>query len=578
MSSRKYSKSPRTFNIYGGRGGSGGEGCNKGGDGGTGEGPTATFFDISAGSVSIRHAIAGAPRNGSESDFRSVPLGDLNLIEEIDKQALVVYRPVHRKKRGAVKRYVQVAAGTRTLHRARIVGFENPMTVALNSDSKFEEMVSKTTETQQYRHPLLAQLFGITRSSSRLNAPIYHDDLVPSSQIVAMHAHSSFLVRHYVSTTMWVQVLTAGQYWKTATRADLDDLPGTLWVRMSSGTICVEIGNGSELFKNIRGKLNDSFTAYSRGMYPSIKLTENDLNEKLHRAVEPHLFHYLLLDRTFWHDTFLSHGAISLPSLWISNGGNEYDLQHLAQDLFPHDHCDGFEMSWRKDFNNPMDVMPTGWVMLEWEDKMQPSLTIGLNFDHWRNVEDWWYSQQHHLRQRVGRYIDSDMRLHLAISVCWTLALPDRDAFTLRGTFMSEAPPDPVYLFMFHPPPELSGGQITIPLVADADMYYWAWDAEGLERLTHETVEEFGLPTGFRTRLYSRWREEEEDSAAITEYQLAKGFNPDSQELAIKYGYSLLDVDGIVNSARQLFGHQDEEDVDDISMPGSWKFSLYRSV
>jgi hypothetical protein len=72
-------------------------------------------------------------------DFRLVNLGDLNLLEEVDKQNIVECCPIRRKKTGFVIRHVEVVVRTRRIYRARIFGVRDPMTVVVYDDSKFEQ-------------------------------------------------------------------------------------------------------------------------------------------------------------------------------------------------------------------------------------------------------------------------------------------------------------------------------------------------------------------------------------------------------------------------------------------------------
>jgi hypothetical protein len=69
-----------------------------------------------------------------------VKLGDLNLLDEIDKQNVVEWHPVHRKKTGVVVRYLKVVVGTRRIYRAQIFGSQDPMTAVIYNDTQFEQV------------------------------------------------------------------------------------------------------------------------------------------------------------------------------------------------------------------------------------------------------------------------------------------------------------------------------------------------------------------------------------------------------------------------------------------------------
>ncbi|KAF7353161.1 hypothetical protein MSAN_01503600 [Mycena sanguinolenta] len=72
-----------SYHITGGFGGSGGEGFDKGGDGGTGQGPTVYF---------------GQPQARESSEFRTIRLGDVKLVKEVvvggQRQGLALTQPI----------------------------------------------------------------------------------------------------------------------------------------------------------------------------------------------------------------------------------------------------------------------------------------------------------------------------------------------------------------------------------------------------------------------------------------------------------------------------------------------------
>jgi hypothetical protein len=69
-----------------------------------------------------------------------VKLGDLNLLDEIDKDNVVEWHPIYRKKTGVVVRYLKVVVGTRRTYRARIFGSQDPMTAIVYNGHQFEQV------------------------------------------------------------------------------------------------------------------------------------------------------------------------------------------------------------------------------------------------------------------------------------------------------------------------------------------------------------------------------------------------------------------------------------------------------
>ncbi|KAJ7794506.1 hypothetical protein B0H13DRAFT_2393379 [Mycena leptocephala] len=87
-----------------------------------------------------------------QGDFRVVKLGDLNLLDEIDKHDVAEWRPVHRKRTGVVVWHVKVVVGTWRVYRAQIFGSQDPMTAAVYADDRqFEQRMTEMQKGPQLR-------------------------------------------------------------------------------------------------------------------------------------------------------------------------------------------------------------------------------------------------------------------------------------------------------------------------------------------------------------------------------------------------------------------------------------------
>ncbi|KAJ7127725.1 hypothetical protein C8R44DRAFT_873534 [Mycena epipterygia] len=112
------------------------------------------------------------------SDFRMIPLGDLDLRNEI-----------HLEHSGVVNRRRGMHPARR-VYNARIEGKQSDMTVAVYQGENAEETWKR--ELGKYtglRHPNIVQLYGAVNSGS-LYATIFHDDLVPFEQFIDEYQHS----------------------------------------------------------------------------------------------------------------------------------------------------------------------------------------------------------------------------------------------------------------------------------------------------------------------------------------------------------------------------------------------------
>jgi hypothetical protein len=136
--------------------------------------------------------------------------------------------------------------------------------------------------------------------------------------------------------------------------------------------------------------------------------------------------------------------------------------------------------------------------------------------------------------------------------------LPASDLeYTLAGTFMADAPTDEVFLFLPSPRVTMVNGRLAFHVPPEP---YFAFDLNGANQLTDDMHIERGLPK-FSLELseqYGLWSD--------TEYQLlwnfhrAKGYDPDSQNIAAACGYPLIDVESLCprvtgRCSRILRGH-----------------------
>ncbi|KAJ7094140.1 hypothetical protein C8R44DRAFT_749654 [Mycena epipterygia] len=112
------------------------------------------------------------------SDFRAIPLGDLDLRHEI------------RLEESGEVTWQHGACPARRIYTARIEGKQSDMTVAVYQGKNAEEKWRR--ELANYsglRHPNIVQLYG-TANSGGLYAMIFHDDLVPFDQFLGEYRHS----------------------------------------------------------------------------------------------------------------------------------------------------------------------------------------------------------------------------------------------------------------------------------------------------------------------------------------------------------------------------------------------------
>ncbi|KAJ7068675.1 hypothetical protein C8F01DRAFT_619093 [Mycena amicta] len=137
-----------------------------------------------------------APPTEAQEDFRTIRVGDINLLSLVQEENIVENRVVlHRKRPGRVH-CQKVHIATRKTYHAKIFGSQDIFTV-MAYEGNLSEWKRKSAG-KVLRHPNHIQLFGIT-DSSRMHAVIYHDELVPANDTLQRCPTSlSRRLLHYV--------------------------------------------------------------------------------------------------------------------------------------------------------------------------------------------------------------------------------------------------------------------------------------------------------------------------------------------------------------------------------------------
>ncbi|KAJ7768003.1 hypothetical protein B0H14DRAFT_358589 [Mycena olivaceomarginata] len=382
--------------------------------------------------------------------------------------------------------------------------------------------------------------------------------MVTISQIRKMHAQS-VLASRYVMFKMLGHFDAAELFWEETTGNSVGELPGTAWIRLSTGKLCLDIGDGVKPCWEVRYPLQIYCTPTE---LPSLKLVEDELHAKLLRVLKFDEFYSMFAFSGLGHfgyDLLSSTESITLPSIRISGDWADFKADQFLAIPFPN-HVTPNEI-----YMQPWggcqvqnEGMPTGWTRVEYQDDPNPDSPHSgaycrIEYHAVNDVKKWWLSQQAYVHKHLQGVFVTDVSLHFITGIDFDCILDHQlDGFTLRGTFMTDAPSDKVYLFLCNPQVEVLDGQLTVINPPDAEKYYWAFDPTGLDQLPHEIAEDIGLPTPkFRIEPHSLYLREEETNL-IREFHAAKGFDPESQDVAIAMRYPLVDIEAIKGPAQKL--------------------------
>ncbi|KAJ7111774.1 hypothetical protein C8R44DRAFT_985271 [Mycena epipterygia] len=162
------------------------------------------------------------------SDFRRIPIGDIDLQREIhlDAQTGVVERS-----RGRVC--------VRRMYSAKIEGRKSNMTVALyqgdNAEEEWREAISKYS---WLRHPNFVQLYGVA-STPGVHAAILQDDLIPYTNFLDFYRNSPILTV-YIWAYCDAEFRDATDYFQLVCQMWLRPINCTFWIRCSTGRLCAD--------------------------------------------------------------------------------------------------------------------------------------------------------------------------------------------------------------------------------------------------------------------------------------------------------------------------------------------------
>ncbi|KAJ7104850.1 hypothetical protein C8R44DRAFT_987774, partial [Mycena epipterygia] len=165
------------------------------------------------------------------SDFRMIPLGDLDLRNEIRLDDS-----------GVASRHHGVRPARR-IYTARIEGKQSDMTAAIYEGEHTEKTWRRElSKYSGFRHPNFVQLYGIVNSGG-LYATIFHDELVPVQQYFEEHRHSviSTVYFHIYRST---KLLDANKYFHRWGSSYAIWENSISWVRCSTGQLSLEIAPG----------------------------------------------------------------------------------------------------------------------------------------------------------------------------------------------------------------------------------------------------------------------------------------------------------------------------------------------
>ncbi|KAJ7871214.1 hypothetical protein B0H14DRAFT_2724771 [Mycena olivaceomarginata] len=490
--------------------------------------------------------VGNAGRMSLEEDYRSIRLGDLNLVSHTGTENIV--RSRHSPLQQLARR-TRVIIGTRKMYRARVFGSLDTFTAIVYEGQGAAQQMSEALELNVSRHPNFMQLFGVVHSS-HMNALVYHDDILPLSHTLVECQRVSPLHAAYFLYQMSRDLACALRYWMEFTDSWLfgySASPFTESIRVSTGQLCLDVGHYSG---NSSVASNSRVPKWAKAL-PVRASIQSALLPELLNSLAPEDIHLLVayLKKPV-KIISLHHGTVYLGSLhWSPERRDPYSplaeilyfptqFTHSDLRLGQWEHVDGASV-WRPAIDR---YTADGWAGIHIAPFMNERTVVHfqwrVRFNDCPPDEPWkWWLAQANCVFSDGELSDE---YFIPTGISFTVSVWDpQDSFLPRRTSLRSKLVDGIYLFLFPPQIELRDGRVSVQVPRTREAYYWAFDHDGEKHLSELDTEEFGVPEVLlETSLaVNSWSLEEYN--LLREVYIAKGFDPETSELSQNLGYPL---------------------------------------
>ncbi|KAJ7186213.1 hypothetical protein GGX14DRAFT_485662 [Mycena pura] len=472
--------------------------------------PDAKHFVLTGGKfTSITNITQSAYHD--PSDFRVIPLGDLDLRQEIrlDGTSGIVHR---RNGRASVRR----------MYSARIRGINSKMTVAIyqgeNSEEEWREDISQHLNL---RHPNLVQLCGIS-SSSGLHAAIFYDDLIPCKNLLSKHKDSPVWMVHFFNY-LEKELYTVAQYMDSISSTPASQLfdKCIYWLRPSTGRLCIELTpkypppHPLPFYWLLR---DEEVHVSLLGPDQETEIISSMLFDHYHEICRYHLDH----PREF---LVPFHSSISLGEIrHFSKSAAGYE-QTVAIAFIPFRYFDDWSWSGTREM---AVIAENGWIRINAVDvASEYSLRIYINFrsDTFKG-SDPWLTQANYIFDQLN--ITSNHEDYVRIrGIQYVVTLSEKSQIVPHG-----------YLFLC-PLEELQSSDDGRFFRVPNCVAYWSLNPSGAERLSPKDAKDLGFQSiGFVAKASGKsW--DRSVYAGLRQFHQGKGYDPCSQDLARELGYPL---------------------------------------
>ncbi|KAJ7057449.1 hypothetical protein C8F01DRAFT_332622 [Mycena amicta] len=447
-------------------------------------------------------------------DFRTIPLGDIDLQAELGAESSGYLHP-HRRERS-----VRVV---RTMYSAKVEGREMTAVLYQGDEQAKEDWMKEVKNMSSVRHPNLLQLFGIA-SSGRTHVAIYHGGLISMDHMLHYHRDNPMM-----RVNIRVQLSAEFRPAFDSLMRLVHDRHGprfgpslSYFFRTSTGRLCIAVdpsGYDTIYPPPIRFLIQQLWPSNPVNLS---SLVESAPIDQLHRFIS-----YTSGQQWLQHQLMTPH-----PTLFaVTSGGSYVALAMLNSYRYP----------------------------VQWKDR-----TTLLPVESTRLRNGW---ERYSIGpEKAGQRVQiSNRLLYMMDTIWWSQAghifnlLNIRDKFD--SYFLAYGPPQ----VEFTVPEGAPNGYLFYvpPLQKKPFQFFWSLDPLGREQLSWKEARTRGFPrlifskNGYRQQWDTSMYEE------VRAIHIAKGFDPDSQDIARHLGYPLFELVSDIkarNRTATFFDENWEED------------------
>ncbi|KAF7377041.1 hypothetical protein MSAN_00122200 [Mycena sanguinolenta] len=329
------------------------------------------------------------------SDFRMIPMGDIDLRHEIRLDNFMVVVG-HRRKQERVRR----------LYSAKVEGRKSTLTVAIYQGEDAEQ--EWRSDLAKYIHPNIVQIWG-TASSNSIHATLFNDDLILPRPFMDRYRGSHFMTVYIYAHLVCNFSASCAPSHLPGKYQDFSEVANyilsefqrvaswewTIWIRHSNGRLCTELAACND---NFSLHWYSTETPVLPGLYSltadakTIRMVVDSLTlEQYHRICDLNLRQR----RRFY---LSASTTVNLGAVFRCSSYPLEDSVEIAFSFSPSAEalrlCD-----WRTFKGSTGEVMPNGWTRFLSGDVFNNTLHLAFVIFLDRHT---WLSQANHIFRRLN--------------------------------------------------------------------------------------------------------------------------------------------------------------------------------